>query len=176
MADVTKAINSVLREEDSTLSGTITDTAHDAGGKTRFGIASRFHPELEKSTFYTTMDRVDALQVATLTIEKDYAEPLAIGSIESQAVAEKLLSFAVNAGVTIAAKALQNAVNRCGTGLYLYVDGQIGPQSIVAINRAMPVSLLNSFRLRMIGYYVSICRASATQREFLCGWIDRALM
>jgi lysozyme family protein len=176
MADVQKAVESVLREEDATLSGVVTDTKGDGGGKTRFGIASKFHPELVRTTFYTTMNTADALQVAILTMEKDYATPLHIGDIVDQALATKVLSFGVNAGVWTAAAALQRAVNLTHPGISpLVVDGHIGPETLLAVSLRMPVSLLNSFRLRMIDFYKRICRSRPSQLEFLCGWIDRAL-
>ena len=178
MADVPKAVDSVLREEDATLSGVITDTKGDDGGKTRFGIASRFHPELLESTYYTTMDAADALQIAVLTMEKDYATPMRIAAIEDQVLATKFLSFGVNASPETAVRAMQYAVNRVypGSALEVTVDGEMGPLTVAAINRCMAESLLNSFRLRMVGYYNSICRPKPSQLKFLCGWIDRALM
>jgi lysozyme family protein len=176
MADVKKAVESVLREEDASLGGIITDTKGDDGGKTRFGIASKYHPELVASTFYTTMDAADALQVAILTMEHAYATPLRTADIVDQALATKILSFGVNAGVETGAAALQHAINLTHPGISpLIVDGKIGAETLLDIQMCMPTSLLNSFRLRMIGYYNAICRSKPSQIKFLCGWIDRAL-
>ncbi len=176
MADVQKAVDAVLREEDETLSGVITQTRGDFGGLTRFGISSRFHPELIGSTFYTTMDTADALQVAVLTMEKAYATPLHIAEIVDQALATKVLSFGVNAGVDESARALQEGINRTHSGILpLAVDGDIGAETLTAIQLCMPRTLLNSFRLRMIDYYNCICKSKPTQLKFLCGWVDRAL-
>lgn len=177
MADVQKAIDSVLRDEDAMMSGTITDTPGDAGGWTRYGIASRWHPELVSAGYYTdAVDAQDALEIAVRIYNEQYAAPLLLGEVNDQTLATKWLSFAVNASVPTAARAMQYAVNR--TSLLseeLALDGQVGPLTIAAINRCMPTSLANSFRLRMVGYYNSICRGNPTQLKFLCGWIDRAL-
>lgn len=176
MADLMQAEEFVIREEDCTLSGTVTDTPGDAGGKTRFGIASRFHPELVSSGFYSTMSRAEALQIAEQTMVAQYAKPLCIAQIADARLAWSLLSFGVNAGTETAARVMQHAVNAvCGLSPVLTVDGTIGPKTIEAMNRCGVGWLLSSFRLKMVAYYVSICRANATQLEFLCGWLDRAL-
>ncbi|MGC1780896.1 MAG: putative peptidoglycan-binding domain-containing protein [Acidobacteriaceae bacterium] len=182
MADVQRAVEYVLREEDSTLSGAVTETRGDTGGKTRFGLASKWHPELLATMFYTTMPTADALQIAMTTLEKDFAAPLRIAEIQDPGIAVKFLSFGVNAGLQTAVRAMQYAVNCVypaasadSASMQIRVDGAMGAETIAAVNRCMAQSLLNSFRLRMCGYYASICRANVSQREFLCGWIDRAL-
>lgn len=176
MADVKMAVEDVMREEDGTLSGVITDTRGDKGGKTRFGIASKFHPELLQTTFYTTMSTADALQVAVNLMTQQYAAPLKIESIASQRVATKLLSFGVDAGVRSATSTMQNAVNQVLTlAPPLRLDGVMGVLTLNHLNRCMSQSLLDRFRLGMIAHYNAICRYDPVQREFLCGWIDRAL-
>jgi hypothetical protein len=70
MADLKTAIDVVLRQEDSRMSGVITTISGDSGGRTRFGIAERWHPELTAAGFFTTMPTAAALTVA----EGVYAE------------------------------------------------------------------------------------------------------
>ena len=48
MADFNLAFIFVLQHEDSTCSGKVTV---DAGGRTRFGIAEKFHPDLPEEFF-----------------------------------------------------------------------------------------------------------------------------
>ena len=170
MANVQAAVEAVLRQEDSTLSGRITEIAGDAGGLTRFGFASAFHPELRETTFYTTMTNADALQLATEKMTREYAEPLWIGAIGDQALATKVLSYGVNECPQRAIEALQQAVLTMLPGLRLNVDGVMGPQTMVAVNRCMAGSLLNAFRLQMIERYVVYAKDNV-----LRGLIDRAL-
>ena len=64
MADIQQATDVVLRQEDSRMSGVITTIPGDSGGRTRFGIAERWHPELTATGFFTTMPTAEALKVA----------------------------------------------------------------------------------------------------------------
>jgi len=177
MADVKAAVMASMRQEDATLSGVVTDTPGDAGGLTRFGIASKYHPELSQTTYYTTMSTADALQVAVNTMTAQYAEPLLLARIGDQALATKLLSFDINTGRVEAVHAFQRAINSVmpGSSLDVQVDGVCGPWTIAAANRCMPQSLLNAFRLQMIDFYNSDCKRDGSQLKFLVGWIDRAM-
>jgi lysozyme family protein len=170
MADVKAAVMAVLRQEDSTLSGLVTDIPGDSGGVTRFGLASRWHPELSSTTFYSTMSNSDALQVAVNTLTVQYAEPLGIGDINDQALATKVLSYGVNEDPKRAAEALQVAVNELLPDSPVTVDGAMGPWTIAAVNRCMPVSLLLAFKLQMIERY-----AEHAKDNVLRGLVNRAL-
>jgi hypothetical protein len=46
MADAQAAIDFVTRQEDSTLSGVITNASANRGGLTHFGLCEKWHPEL----------------------------------------------------------------------------------------------------------------------------------
>ena len=177
MADVEMALLVVLRQEDAELSGAISDTHGDLGGKTRFGIASKFHPELLAGTFYTTMSAIAALQEAKGILAEQYAAPLALGDIKSQQIADGLLSFAVVAGPVTAVSALQQAVNMVFASGHgpLEQDGVMGVRTLDAVNGSQEVSLLDNFRLQMIEHYKDICQRDPSQLKFLCGWINRAL-
>jgi len=65
VSDPNAAIRFVLKQEDSTLSGVITNESGDAGGLTRFGLCAKWHPELVAAGFYdVTMDTATALPLA----------------------------------------------------------------------------------------------------------------
>jgi len=53
MADFKTAFLFTLQHEDSTRSGKVTV---DAGGRTRFGIAEKFHPDLSEEFFTGTAE------------------------------------------------------------------------------------------------------------------------
>lgn len=176
MAEAALVCQAVMRQEDANLSGVVTKRPDDLGGLTRFGIAAKWHPDLQNTTFYTDMPREAALQVATGIYEKEYAAPLQIDQIASLPIAVKLMSFAVNASMRTAVCKMQMALNLVyPTAMACAVDGVMGPKTLDEINRCLEQSLLNSFRLRMIAYYADICRARADQLDNLLGWIDRAL-
>jgi Glycosyl hydrolase 108 len=81
MADIQEAIYSVLRQEDATLSGVITDIPGDSGGRTRYGIAERWHPELTATGFFSTMSSAAALKVAEGVYAASYAKHLMLAQI-----------------------------------------------------------------------------------------------
>jgi lysozyme family protein len=164
MADVMAAITYVLSWEDATLSGKVTV---DGGGRTRFGIAEKYHPELTASLFYTSMGCDAALKLAEGVYVREYAEPLCIAQLRYQAVANKLLSLGVNCGVSVAAKMLQNAVNVNG-------DGRIGPLTLAATDDAAPERVLASLRSQASARYEEVAQDNPDDAKYLAGWLRRA--
>jgi hypothetical protein len=79
MENVTAFVDFVLRHEDAKLSGVITRIQGDSGGRTRFGIAERWHPELTSTGFYTTMRTYSATNstAAQGYLENSYITPSA---------------------------------------------------------------------------------------------------
>src|SRR5271163_2347113 len=150
MADVNAAIDYVLGWEDSALSGVITT---DPGGKTRFGIAERFHPELSASLFYGSLGRDAALVIAKGIYDISYCQPLCIAEIGSQDIANKLLSLGVNVGVNAASKMLQDAVLVEG-------DGRIGTMTLEALDVMSPEIVLFRLRDEAENYYDKLIERS----------------
>lgn len=155
MADVRTAVEFAIRLGDPTLAGIVSEIPGDVGGKTRFEIASTFHPELRATTFYTTMANADALQIAINIVSEQYAAPMQLEAWDSQTLANIALGFAVNAGVVTAIKALQQAINALLAiqSLLLPVDGVMGPHTLSEMDRCMVLSLISGFRLQMIYHY-----------------------
>jgi lysozyme family protein len=164
MADVDAAIIYVLRFEDSTLSGKITV---DDGGPTRFGIASRYHPELTACGFYKDMGSVAALQIAKSIYDISYAQPLSIEQIANQDIANKLLSLGVNIGVFRASKMLQSAVG-------ITEDGVIGVNTLMRLSGADPLMVLADLRAAATRYYHEVVAEHPEDEEYLNGWLARA--
>lgn len=164
MADVSTAIDYVLKFEDSTLSGVITT---DAGGRTRFGIAERFHPELTNCLFFSSMGSVAALQIARGIYAQEYADPLCIEEITDQDVANKLLSLGINLGVTEASKMLQLTLRVNG-------DGRIGPLTLHMLDSMRPAEVIESLDDQAIAFYHSIVESDPSKQRYLEGWLRRA--
>jgi hypothetical protein len=91
MADFKTAFLFTLQHEDSTRSGKVTV---DAGGRTRFGIAEKFHPDLPAEFF--TGPAEDALAEAEKIEEREYWGCMRLGEVENQNVANKLFDMGVN--------------------------------------------------------------------------------
>lgn len=164
MADAWVAIDSVLKLEDSTLSGIVTI---DRGGRTRFGIAEKFHPELTNSLFYTSMGQIPALQLARDIYDKSYAEPLSIAEITNQDIANKLMSMGVNFGVNRASKMLQAAV--CVTE-----DGVTGANTLLKLSACEPVDVLAYLRAESERFYRNDVLDHPDDEKYLGGWVTRA--
>lgn len=167
MSNPTQSIDFVLKQEDSTLSGVITNETGDAGGLTRFGLCAKWHPELVAAGFYqVAMDTATARTMAETAYATAYANPLRLASINAQPVANALLSFAVNMGTFSAVETLQQV---CGA----IADGCMGPNTIAAINAHDPVTLLAAYCAIQANRYRGIAAANPTQRRFLVGWLNR---
>lgn len=165
MADVDAAIDYVLGWEDATLSGVIT-TAPD-GKRTRFGIDEHWHPELTNCLYFSSMGQVAALQIARGIYDIGYCQPLCIAEIQSQDIADKLLSLGVNIGAVTAAKMLQDILRVDG-------DGRIGPITLQALDQQDPMVVLQDFRNEADAYYRSIVARNPTDGAYLAGWLRRA--
>lgn len=167
MADVDAAIRYSLGFEDAALTGAITFDPKDHGGDTRFGIARRFHPELNASTYYSSMGRTPALALAYEIYREQYAAPLNIQHLGSQEIANKLLSLGINIGIEAAAKILQRA-----TGVN--DDGHIGVQTIMAADTDYAAQVVDRMRDAAKSYYLQLVAHDPSQQRFLAGWLARA--
>jgi len=156
MANFLNSVKGVLIRE-----GVASDIPGDAGGITRFGISQRAHPNLD----IANISRQDAVDIYA----DDYWDQLRCDLIISQAVADVVFDFGVNAGVKRSAKTLQ----KCLDGVS--VDGYIGKKTLTAANAALAPELVLRFTLLRISYYASIASRRKSQLKFLSGWINRAI-
>jgi lysozyme family protein len=172
MASVKDAIDFVLRQEDSTLSGKVTTLAGDSGGATRFGLASRSHPELVQSGYFSPkVGTAMALLVAEQVYATGYAAPLHIAEIKDQRLATAVLSMGINAGIGTSARLLQESCNIYKAGIK--VDNEIETTSIASINRINPTQLLAEFSGACRSFYFALAAEHENDRPFLGGWLNR---
>jgi len=178
MANADDAVQFVLRQEDSRLTGDITTLPGDAGGPTRFGLASRWHPELVARGFYELVHGAprighdEALTIAEETYGVAYIAALHIDQIASQEVADRLLSFAVNEGKPEAVTILQRCLNGCGCAIT--VDGIFGPQTLKAVNSVDPARLIAAQRSSQEGFYRHLVAVRPALLPYLNGLLNRA--
>jgi|ERR1051326_6638699 lysozyme family protein len=180
MADFKPAFAFVLLHEDPSCSGKVTE---DAGGRTRFGIAGKFHPELAEEFF--TGPAEEALAEAEKIEERDYWEPMRLAEIENQNVANKLFDMAVNMGVRQASIYAQRAANyllgRGAAGpqtaadrLVLVEDGRIGEKTLAAINACPAIEFHQALCELSEAHYRHIAAVNPEQAVNLRGWLKRA--
>lgn len=168
MANFFDALAFVLRNEDPHLSGIVTN---DSGGRTRFGIAERSHPELGDEFYFGPAE--EALATARSIYRSEYWEPICGDSVADQTVAAKLFDMAVNMGVRQAVALCQSAVNALAT-MRLAEDGVFGPRTLEAVNRADGTALLARLREVSAAFYLHIATIRPEAQEYLRGWLARA--
>ena len=190
MADFEPAFDFVVSHEDPHRSGKVTE---DAGGRTRFGIAGKFHPELTEEFFSGPAD--EALKQAEEIMRSDYWQPMRLDEIRNQNVAAKIFDMAVNMGVHQAAVYAQRAANGMITAqvvlppsaasengvaqallpVYsLAEDGVLGNKSLAAFNALDPIryyQLLCDFSRQ---HYIHVASINPAQATNLQGWLKRA--
>lgn len=168
MANFEEAITFVLRNEDPHLSGVVTE---DSGGRTRFGIAQRFHPELGDEFYNGPADA--ALETAREIYRSQYWEAIRGDEIHGQKIATKLLDMAVNLGVRQAVVLGQRAVNSI-MELPIAEDGSLGLKTLAHINAADPALLLVHLREACGNFYQHLAAVRPEAQQYLRGWMNRA--
>ncbi|HMC32711.1 MAG TPA: glycosyl hydrolase 108 family protein [Candidatus Angelobacter sp.] len=179
MADFKPAFAFALMHEDPTCSGKVTE---DAGGRTRFGIAGKFHPDLPEEFF--TGPAEEALAEAEKIEERDYWQSMRLAEVENQNVANKLFDMGVNMGVRQAAIYAQRAANYLlGHGAddpsqteasRLLEDGVIGNKTLAAINNFEPKEYYQSLCELSEAHYRHVATVNPAQAVNLRGWLKRA--
>ena len=160
MASFKKAIEEVLLFE-----GGYSNDSADPGGETNWGISSRAHPEIKNIKDLTLED---AIQV----YYKDYWVPGKAYMIEDQAVADKLLSMQVNAGIYQGTLALQRALRSMHRDVD--EDGIMGPETAAAVNGSDPKRLLAAFRSEAGNFYRLLIYRKPHLVKYQNGWLKRA--
>lgn len=164
MADVKAAVDFILHQEDATMAGIITGTPDDRGGRTRFGIAERWHPDLTQTGFFDSMGRDQALAIAEKVLTGQYAQILLLAQIASQGIATALLSMAVVEGNFEAVKLLQLSVGA-------NPDGGMGPQTMAKVNSFPDV--MTQYGMFQRAYFQRLAANDPTQLKFVHGWLNR---
>ncbi len=177
MADFKKAFANTLRFEDAHLSGKV---RVDAGGRTRFGIAEKFHQDLPEEFFTGPVE--GALAEAEQIEEAGYWDAMRLAGIDDQDVANKLFDMAVNMGARQAAVLAQRAASALlqdraqppSAGTRLVEDGVIGAKTLAAINGLDPARYVQALREWSADFYRHIASVNPAQAGNLEGWLRRA--
>jgi len=191
MSSFQPAFEFVMSHEDPHCTGKVTV---DAGGRTRFGIAQKFHPDLPDAFF--TGPAADALKQAEEILRRDYWDSMRLSEIANQNVANKLFDMAVNMGVHQAAVYAQRAANGLihaqvalptangDAGLTpltpltpmfpLREDGVLGEKSVATINSFDPIRYYGLLCDLSRQHYVHVASINPAQAGNLQGWLKRA--
>jgi lysozyme family protein len=176
MAEFKQAFEHTMKFEDAKISGKVTV---DSGGRTRFGIAEKFHSDLPVDFF--TGPTEDALREAEVIEEREYWQAMRLGEIESQAVANKLFDMAVNMGVRQASVLAQRAVNAVGDSgerpagrERLREDGVVGARTLAAINALDGEKYIAALRELSADFYRHVAALHPAESVDVKGWLRRA--
>lgn len=161
--------------------GGFSDNKNDPGGSTQFGISLRF---LQSLGTYGDIDKdgdvdADDIKLIDIPFSKNtykifFWDNNRYGDISNQGVATKIFDMAVNMGSGRANKLLQQACNHISTNEQIAVDGNVGAKTLSRVNMADPVMMQNLLAALSSNYYLSICAANSSLKEFLKGWLVRA--
>ena len=131
------------------------ESPSDPGGLTKFGISSRFFPEVRKREF----SEADAIAI----YKEKYWTACKCEELP-EALAFMLFDAAVNQGQTQAIRMLQRTLN-------IPADGIVGPETVAAAGLAVGVTTLADFAARRTFVYGCI----PTFQRFGLGWQRRAI-
>lgn len=178
MADFKQALDNLIGEE-----GGYVNNPHDAGGETVFGIARASHPQWAgwplvdalKRQFSNLVDLNRQLKESATVqdaVQSFYrAEYWSFDSVESQAVANKLLSIDVLFGRGHGTQILQTALVRLG--FHIDVDGQLGAKTLNALQKAKEPDILHALRTYSALYIAHRLIDKPDQVVFAEGWFWR---
>jgi lysozyme family protein len=157
---VDEILDAVIAREGGAL---ITADPVDAGGRTRYGISERAHPE-------AWLHGPPTLTDAKAIYEKHYVAPFAplvdVGIDERVRVA--LIDDAVLSGTRTAIMTLQLAVG-------VVVDGVLGPETIAAAQAEDGQYVLIRLVQRRAHRLARIVERDPRQAKFIVGWMDRCV-
>lgn len=152
----------------------------DSGGQTYAGISRTNWPDWSGWALIDAGDTTSlALKSQVSTFYQIHFWALLQGDALPERIGIIVFDFAVNAGIDAGVKALQRAVN--GTGLArlgsalqrppLAVDGDLGEETLNAVQSADQSTLVLRFFAKALAYY----KSARGWETFHDGWIDRVI-
>lgn len=165
MADI---IDDIIRREGGDVE---TNDPADSGGRTKYGISERAHPEAWADGDVTRPE-------ARAIYEKVYILAEKFNLIKNIPLQHQVVDFGVPHGADKATRLLQQILG-------VEIDGSIGPKTLEAIDKypggklfgvEVPgIVLLNlAFRDARIIYDATIVKRRPKDLKFLLGWVKRA--
>lgn len=158
--------------------GKLHTVAGDPGGTTRWGIAQRFHPDVDM----LNLSEKQAQEIA----KREYWDKCRCDDLPYP-LDILVWDAAFNMGVSRAGKFLQRSLRSLGyyridtrTGRFWKVDGDIGPGTIGETKSALASgdddlnTIIREFQLHRIRFYNRRISEAPSQVKFIAGWLNRA--
>ncbi len=144
----------------------------DSGGKTIFGIASKYHPEWFNLVYtaYKSRDKKVAEDLAKKFYKSKFWNDK-YDLIEDSSLAFRIFDFGVNAGVKKSVKIFQKSINFWHNNGKLKVDGVFGLRTLSKSNAIKQEWLYLLYTIKIYLYYI----VRPTAWKHLRGWTLRLL-
>lgn len=147
-----------------------TNDPEDSGGRTKYGISEKAHPEAWADGDVTHDE-------ARTIYEKIYILAERFDKIKDETLKHQVIDFGVPSGPDRAARLLQQVVG-------VKVDGEIGPKTLAAIENYPSGKLFGcdvpgkvlinlAFRDARTMFYATLAKKRPKDLKFLLGWINR---
>lgn len=167
------AIKTVMMHE-----GGLTDSPHDNGGITNWGISLRF---IKDEHICENGDcKGDANEIIHLTQTEadqiyysDWWKKFHYDKIKDKFVATKIMDFSINAGSSRAHRIAKQALNNIH-GKFFVVNGELDDRSIALINATEPAVMMDALRAEEAKFYRDIVKRNPSLRPFEKGWLARS--
>jgi lysozyme family protein len=156
MADFETAANDVLQNE-----GGLSVDPNDPGGTTKYGIAQRWHPNID----------VRAL-TPRQAAEIYRSEYWRFDGVNSQRIANRLLNMSVNTSLARTVRILQRALAGLVAGPVVQ-DGIFGDHTLQFVNAVDETKLIEELKARMAYSHCQDAIANPAQVSELLGWLRR---
>lgn len=165
MADSSKLVPFILSWE----TDKYTNNKKDKGGPTKYGITLATWRKVGYDKNGDGVLNEEDVKLLTkddfhCVFKKNYWNACKADKIQDQSVANMLVDFAYNSGVSRAITYLQITLG-------ITADGIIGNKTLFAINKSNGKRLFERFKKTRENYLKSI--AKGTQKDFLDGWLRR---
>lgn len=138
-----------------------TNNPNDAGGRTKYGIAERWHPEVWNPGPPT-------LQQAQDIYRSQYFVKPGISGITPDYLMAQVADIAVNSGPGVAIQKLQEVLNSP------VVDGVMGPNTVKLLATQNPEIVNTKLVMSRNLLLVRIVQKNPKDLEFLFGWVTRS--
>ena len=158
--------------QEQKLEGTVFECdPNDSGGATKVGLTMddlhEYKLDVDQDGDVDVEDlKLMTIQQAGLVLKKLYWDYFQADTLTSQKLAEFIVDSGLNQGRILITKYLQ-------TILGIEVDGQIGKQTINAINNSNPTHTYLSLYSLRLKRYSDIVIARPSQKRYYKGWMNR---
>lgn len=137
-----------------------TNNPNDSGGRTKFGISEKWHPE-------AWTNGPPTLEQAKTIYFDEYVVKPGFTKIQPEYLMAQLIDWGVNSGPTVAIQRFQKLLG-------VAQDGIIGPSTLQTLKLRNPETINNQLANERVLMLSRLVQKRPKDLEFLFGWVRRA--